>query len=235
MFTEHPSFKAPEDNKAIIWRYTDFPKFVDLSQRSALYFTKANLLLDKHEGIFPKNSPMNFDLTFPTFKTRVTEFTRDNCFVNSWTINRFQSAALWSVFPNSIYGIAIQSRYDKFCNSFKKDENKVYVGVINYLDYEIDQVDRRNVLNPFLSKRKSFEYENEIRALITTFDAHKDGKKESPIGILVKVNLRTLIEIIYVSPLAPTWFLSVVANLVQSFKPRCAVIQSDLYYDPTLK
>ena len=37
MYKEHPAFNTPDDNR-IIWRYLDFPKFLDILDRKKLFF-----------------------------------------------------------------------------------------------------------------------------------------------------------------------------------------------------
>ncbi len=53
MYEEHPVFLSPADDQ-VIWRYMDLPKFVTLVEGRALYFSRADLLGDSHEGALPE-------------------------------------------------------------------------------------------------------------------------------------------------------------------------------------
>ena len=48
------------------------------------------------------------------------------------------------------------------------DEFEIHVGRINYIDCEKEFIPLDNSLSPFMYKRKNFEFEDELRALIWT-------------------------------------------------------------------
>ena len=50
---QHPAFPPPDDPEAMIWRYMDVPKFIDLVTNRRLYMARADLLGDDHEGTTP--------------------------------------------------------------------------------------------------------------------------------------------------------------------------------------
>ena len=109
------------------------------------------------------------------------------------------------------------------------------MGEVTYIDYSKDAIPGRNVLAPVTYKRKSFEHESELRALVTEWVQDADGEAQSAwhVGVEVDVDLRTLVERVHVSPTAPSWF----ADLVASVTARCygfewEVTQSVLLEDP---
>lgn len=55
-YVEHPVFKPPDDEDAVIWRYMDLAKFVWLLEHEALFFSRADLLGDPHEGAVPERN-----------------------------------------------------------------------------------------------------------------------------------------------------------------------------------
>jgi hypothetical protein len=61
-YVEHKVFKPPEDENAVIWRYMDIAKFVWLLEHEALYFPRADLLGDPHEGAIPEVNRRTRDL-----------------------------------------------------------------------------------------------------------------------------------------------------------------------------
>ena len=78
-------------------------------------------------------------------------------------------------------GIAIQSTLDRLKESFHKSPVEVNVGAVTYLDYKTEFVPDDEYFDPFMYKRKSYEYENELRALV--FKAPGDERTPS-----VKIN-----------------------------------------------
>ena len=54
MISHHPNVDDDIDPEARIWRYFDFPKFVSLAKRKALYFCRASLIGGPLEGSFTR-------------------------------------------------------------------------------------------------------------------------------------------------------------------------------------
>lgn len=127
------------------------------------------------------------------------------------------------LYQNSEYEIAIQSTYDRLEKSLV-GYNETYVSKVKYIDYRKEIIKDDHTLIPFLYKRKSFEHEKEIRAIIQVF-----LDKNDKYGMNVGVNIDKLIERIYVSPIAPQWFFNVVKSVTQKYGYDFEVIQSKLY------
>ena len=114
-------------------------------------------------------------------------------------------------------------------------------------------MNQESLVNAFVIKRKSFEYEKEIRALIYLPDNslgeeqvlanesdNEKGNSESrrrifnpkhltDKGKYVSTDLDVLIESIYVAPYAESWFKDVVESLLSKYQVNKKVIKSDLY------
>ena len=75
---------------------------------------------------------------------------------------------MWKLYLSSNLGIAIKSSIERLIKSFEiEDRYDIYVGEVNYLDYEKDLFNYGNVFCYFFNKRKSFDHEKEIRALVS--------------------------------------------------------------------
>jgi hypothetical protein len=112
---------------------------------------------------------------------------------------------------------------------------EVYVGKVSYLDYECEAFSAGNTFVPFLHKRKSFEHEHELRAIIQPIFPGSDPVTDiSPFadGLLVEVNLRRLIENIYVAPTSEAWFAELVENTTKKFGLGVSVQHSDMIRGP---
>lgn len=267
MHKEHSVFKKPEDENIKIWRYIDFSKFIELIDIHTLFFTTVDRLDDKFEGSYSKyiydpsfeeqataeqrQEIKKLRETFVGYNKRLRKMT----FVNCWHMNEFESAAMWKLYLKSIEGVAIQSTYRRLADSFNEyDENDVYIGTVNYIDYGNQPVPistkQNPILNafyPFLYKRKSFEHERELRAVIThdpSFHSRIYQELEIPepkvkaevsaFGLSVPVDLETLVERVFVSPTAEKWFENLVRSVMKKYSFDKPVIKSSLADDPII-
>ena len=108
-------------------------------------------------------------------------------YANCWHLNEHESAAMWNRYSRDAAPIAIQSTFKRLRYSLSNDIN---IGLINYIDYEKESVPSSNYFNYFLHKRKCFEYECELRALIWTVNKNKKWEiSPEKVGINVPVGI----------------------------------------------
>jgi hypothetical protein len=128
----------------------------------------------------------------------ISKWQREVTFVNSWYCQEHESAAMWSLYLKTQEGIAIQSTYDRLSNAFVNyHDYDINIGRVSYIDYEHDTIPQGNILFPVMCKRKSFEHEREIRALIWTLQGGKNdwgagNKLREVYGLNVGVAIETL-------------------------------------------
>src|SRR5207248_1539762 len=91
---------------------------------------------------------------------------RDHTAINCWHLNDHESAAMWKLYLKSDDGVAIQSTYRNLRDCFNLTEERIFLGLVRYVDYERDVIPEGTMFTPFIHKRKSFQHENEVRALI---------------------------------------------------------------------
>jgi hypothetical protein len=109
----------------------------------------------------------------------------------------------------------------------------VYLGEVQYIDYETDWLPDSSLFYPVIHKRKSFEHERELRALF--LDSPEDPLTTNNLqeGYRVEVSLDDLIEAVYVAPTALDWFRDLVGAVKGKYgfahKP---IIRSSLGKDP---
>jgi len=237
MYERHPVFDEPEE-ETVLWRYMSFAKFVSLLSRQELYFCRVDQLEDLYEGRLPKKT---HDITDPWLRAGY-EGVRSSTIVNCWTASDRESVALWKTYvPSGCEGVAVRSTFARLRDSFRKEglfENAhLHIGRVRYIDFnEADFVgeDRTafNALIPLLNKRHFFEYEHEVRAVIT------NGVFLGPIirqtrGLYVPVALPALIEYVHVAPEAEKWVVDTVKVAMQEHGLEAGqVVQSDLDAPP---
>ena len=178
-YSPHQCF-ATADGSAKVWRYMDFTKFVSLLDSNALFFSRADHVSDAWEGADtvenvrqrPTAIGVGEGETAAEMMNGVSRFHRSlrhRTFVSCWHLNNVESAAMWKLYLSHNEGIAVQTTFERVTSSFQGDEQEmfdVYVGKVSYLDYEHEAFPEGNTFVPFLHKRRSFEYEHEIRAII---------------------------------------------------------------------
>jgi hypothetical protein len=108
--------------------------------------------------------------------------------------------------------------------------------MVKYVDYETDWIDPGNIFSPFVYKRKSFEHEREVRAVVTKWPTGPNGidlqRETIATGIKIQVDLERLIENIYVAPTAPNWLTELAEQLTKRFGFSFKVAQSKLADEP---
>ena len=116
-----------------------------------------------------------------------------------------------------------KSEFCSFKKSFTSSED-IFIGRVSYVDYERDFIPESNALFPYLHKRKSFEHEREVRAIVPTIPT-KDGKVDTSQemfdnGKYYGVDLSLLIQEVIVAPYAPEWFLELITSVVAPLQLR---------------
>lgn len=188
MYHPHPAFNQPP-NEAVLWRYTDFTKFLSFLDSGKLWFASVDTLGDPFEG-----SNTAADAESPTFhyaaelkgltpserkmyeETGITprshaevdreahESWRRFTMVNCWCMSDEESDALWRVYASPLSGIALKTTFDAFSKSLICPE-QVSVGVVQYIDYHKERIPQNNLMHFYLRKRRAFAHEKEVRAV----------------------------------------------------------------------
>lgn len=247
MYEKHGTFVDPDNLNEKLWRYIDFTKLVSMLLTQSLHFVRADQFQDPFEGSYSLPSIERYDSYLAKIEAtenlppqaiknlrdgwknlpQLRESQRLTHAVNCWHLNQYESAAMWSLYLKSNEGIAIQSTYQRFCRSFHETSIPVFIGKVRYIDYEIEAFnDPGNMFSAFLHKRKSFEHEHEVRAIVT------HDKTPGDYGQYVPTDLGILIEAIHIAPNAPAWFFQLVKVTLDRFDISVPVLQSDLVKKP---
>jgi hypothetical protein len=234
----------PEPNEKI-WRYMNLPKFISILDTKSLYFVKSEKLrkYDPYEGATTERSEIyRRDLLesiandTPTVYVDMEATIPYYSYVSCWHVNNYESAALWSLYGQSESGIAIQTTYSKLKASFKDDwAKRMIIKKVRYIDYETGKIPFGNIFNRLMHKRKDFEHEKELRAIMF----HPDGDVITNMpnlnlenGIYVPVEVNKLIETIYIAPVSPKWFPDLVRSICHKYNFDLNVISSHLMDEP---
>ena len=227
------------DANVPIWRYMDFWKFADLLERATLWFGRADRLGDPWEGAALRYAPTSESAEAAAQRSRARQNLRSVIYISCWSEASGESAALWSQYTPSGYGVAIKSSVGSLSDALQGPEppGKVVVRRVNYVDYsEQSDLDANDLQGPYFRKRKSFEHEHEVR-LFTWWQGDwgsiVKAVPETPLGLRIPLDLRQVVQAVRVSPRASGAYLEAVRGLVARYGLPWSVGQSALD-DPAL-
>ena len=243
-----PGRPQPTDD-TLVWRYMDFTKFVDLISTNRLFFSRADKLGDPFEGTYTATHvPSESDLdglkdgekeqlrSLRYFEIAAAKDNRKLFYINCWHANPGESAGMWRLYSQSNESVAVQTTFGKLKAAFPLAPYKILAGPVNYLDYRTATIKELRGQVVFMSKRWSFEHEQEVRLLFWSVDdavfCNTKENHEPPPGYPVECELEELIQKAYVSPTSPDWFLGLVSRMCSQFGVRAGVVRSDLASSP---
>ncbi len=234
----------------------DFTKFISLLESESLFFSRSDKFEDPFEGATPHNNIHLREQRLTTylplhqpyndredylrrmrihFKNKL--HLRKRVAVNCWHQNNHESEAMWKLYVPSGEGVALRTTIKSLKQSLTSADEPMQISNVNYINYDRDLIDENLVLAPFITKRKSFEHEREVRALIyrpgDDLNTHVEYSEPTiDSGILVPLDLNILIEDIYISPTASVWFTDLIKSVVKKYSYDFKVYQSTLNDSP---
>ena len=251
MFQQQKEFEQIAD-EAVLWRYQDLPRYLDLLLKQQLFFCRADRFEDPFEGKYPlrnkdelikeqveKTAGSNIGRTAIEEAKQVVERLVENTIsrrtfvtINSWHANTDENYAMWKIYARGTYGLAIQTTYEKLKQCFNATDKPVFIGKVNYYDEHNAPTLPADSLKPFLCKRKMYEYENEIRCCYVLSEKEENFNwqdQDSKDGIFINVDLSTLIERIYISPYSPKWIVDIVKGINEKFGIDKEIVHSSVF------
>lgn len=235
-----------------IWRYLDFYQLVSILEREQLYFSALSEFSDPFEGSFPIADSIEAnsgDARVKRFRERFP-----NCvFANCWHINDRESASMWNQYDER--GIAIKTTIDKLRNSLTLYLKGIHIFDVKYVDYEEESMEFHHRLDVYRYKRKSYEHEQELRAMFIEYPPHPGTEvnnipedyrdafeyitRKKPIsddqyapGQFHDVNINKLIDEIRINPWNDDDFRELVESTINSHGLNVPVKQSKLSDEP---
>lgn len=236
MIKKHKYCTPPPNKEIKIWKYLNFAKFVDLLMNETLHFSRCDNFEDNFEGAISKQATIERNDQINKYSQTNTsaidsqemwheffEKIKKTFAANCWHMNEQESYAMWKVYLNNQDGIAIQSNYSRLFQCLQESTEPIYLSVVKYDDSNLNW---GNYIDRFLHKRKNYQYEQELRAMIIKDDLNNNGVK-------IKINLNLLIENIYISPSSPEWFIDLVNQLIDKHNFKFKVDKSSMDIEPS--
>lgn len=230
MYTPNSNIILPNDPDTIIWKYIDLSKFLDLLLAKKMFMSRSDKFEDQYEGTFSEptyEEIKKIAIDKPEFLDFYKSH-RKNVVISSWHINEYESFAMWQIFTKNNEGLAIQSTLGRLQKALESEDRvQQFIGEVNYIDYKKEHIPFDDSFFPFLFKRKSFQYEKEIRVIsdVTPLNLSVND------GIKIHVDIHELIEKIYIHPKSENWYKKLVLELMNRLEFGFEIEKSDLESD----
>jgi hypothetical protein len=230
MYKNNPNISLPENPDTIVWKYLDLSKFLDLLLSRKLFMSRSDKFEDQYEGTFSEptfEEIKKLSENNPEFLSYYKSH-REKVVISSWHINEYESFAMWQIFTQNSEGLAIQSTIGRLQKALEVEKDfKQYIGEVNYIDYKKEYIPFDDNFFPFLFKRKSFQYEREVRIIGDL----SDQEIKINDGVKIDVDIEQLIEKIYIHPKSENWYKKLVIELMDKLGFDFDIEKSDLESD----
>ena len=247
MFEKHSSLYEIEDD-CMLWQYMSFSKFVNLLL-GKMYFRRIDSFEDVFEGSWPSLNKQYIDYVEKNEGNTIGSFdviARKMIYISCFHQANEESAFMWKQYADND-GVAIVTSSSRIKDSFHSVDTPIYMSRVKYIDYNREPIyDMGNMFSVVIHKRKSFQYEQEVRCLTLLNDLYTDsginekyyiseGKKKKvdfdkfPKGIKLDIDLEKLIEKVYISPYAENYIVENVKACLEAKHLAVDTIKSELY------
>lgn len=143
--------------------------------------------------------------------------------VNCWHSNQHESEAMWRLYSENGKSVSIKTSVASLKKSIESvhQDLLVQIGAVKYLDFYEKNISPEDCVidghvSPLL-KRASFSHENEIRLFTIPKIDYKSLAGFRPEAKCVGVNIKDLIDEIYISPFANEPFVSSVKTICSKY------------------
>lgn len=232
MYQHYKCFDELHD-EAILWRYLDLPRYLDLLLKQQLFFCRADRFEDPFEGMNSANTSLSpQESNGSELYSKENSIQKEQVTINSWHLNDKENYAMWKIYANGSYGLAIQTTFRKLRESFSSCDKAVYIGKVVYYDDDAIRQPIEDPILPFFRKRSIYQYENEVRCCYkipagqTEFTWQEQGDDN---GVFIASEVNSLIERIYISPYSPKWLEEIIQGINAKFDLSKEIIHSAVF------
>jgi hypothetical protein len=156
---------------------------------------------------------------------------REQFYLSCWHMNEEESPAMWKHYTPHGHSVCVRSTYEMLANHLPSE---CFLGRVRYINYRTEFMDDASgmlpsPLSPVFHKRRTFEHEREVRAVIWREAPTKDlpfAVADGGKALIVPVSLAEIIQEVFVSPEANPPMREVVEGLLRAYNFTAQVRQS---------
>ncbi|WJV61897.1 DUF2971 domain-containing protein [Pectobacteriaceae bacterium C52] len=173
--------------------------------------------------------------TYPCDKVeQLFPICRQWLYVSCWHQSSHECSAMWKIYGSDKNSVCVFTTVEKLKDSVASSNSfdNIAFSEVNYISH-IDDSFYSDPMSPFMSKSKPFTFEKEFR--VVAWNSNVDLSKccvNNETGVLLGVELETLVDKIVVSPHSDPWFKNSVEKLCDEFGLSVDVIDSEIRMDP---
>ena len=211
-------------------------------------FPESQTVDSRLRGAFPPGTvPEDADIQLEPGLEEMWKVMRYWASVNCWHTSEYESAAMWRLYAPTSAAIAIRSTVGRLRTALETPpvvppgfggKERIFIGMIDYIDFASQTIPDGSFAAQFYRKRRSFEHERELRAMVLQFPLSEDGhsldlvRMPTDRGISVPANLGVLIDAIRIAPQAPRWYAELVSQVSERYNLAVTPEQSELDSKP---
>lgn len=221
---------------AILRRYMDLPKLLDLLHHRALYLRRADGFSDRLEGaLFPSLRASMDDAhekgVIPYDASYFYRRARIGSYVSCWTMSSKDSMALWQLYGGVKSSVVVTTTVDRLVKTAFTWNRNVILHRVRYVDHVKMKT---YVVGPYTDvlqfKHVAYKHENELRLVVPQ---QGDAWESNPMDLRLPLpDLDTLVRSVVVAPEASDEFLEAVKGLCQKYGLDAPVRRSKLALVP---
>lgn len=178
-----------------------------------------------------------------TWKAAASVMTEDNeisgrsiLVVNCWNMNRTEDLRMWEKYTKDEFGVLVKTTFGRLRRAIPANPEFTIIGKVEYVDlaaHKMEMSRAHSASERALLKGLEYSHENEVRVstlnIVAPYCLNPDGtpmtarQREGPgqfdenrPGLYIKVDLKTLVRLVIVSPKSPKWFMSLVKQMVKN-------------------
>jgi hypothetical protein len=227
MHKPHKDLSLPADPAERIWNYMDFTAYVRFLSSNTLYFCRLDRFYRPYELRLPEKDKAALKRSYPAdpdFQEQVPEevhycaykLLENSVLVSSWHRNPRGPAGMWKVFLPSNEGVAIESTAGRLQDAFRETPEEVSAGLMKYIDYESQRLERDTLPAYASHKPLEFSHENELRVFLFG-QSDDDLQPFWETGTFIRVDIARLVTSIHVHPDAPAWLPKVIWSVTNIY------------------
>jgi hypothetical protein len=211
MYETYPALIKLPSSRQSLWRYFPYERLRELLISEELFFTNLPRFSDGREGSLTAktrqhlfNWYVNHGSEPAKAWSEVDEYEKCHAqfYVSCWHMNDGESYLMWKAYADS--GFAIQTTFERMQASFDNFHGIISGGVVEYVDFERDITPLGNVFNHVITKDLPYTDEREFRLIFWQPDPRNEKAVLEPQGSRVRVDLKMLIERVYINPFKST-------------------------------
>lgn len=200
--------RRPKNSLQVMWRYFPENRLLDLLKTSELFFTHLPFFNDRLEGLLTSKSRERLLRWYMAHgsaplvaenEVKEYETLRSYFHASCWHMSDHESYLMWKAYADR--GYAIRTTFERIQASFDGFAGVITGGEVDYVNFSRDDVELGNAFTLVTSKDLPYRDEREFRLFFWPPEPRNSAHPLQPNGARIPVDLRLLVETIYVSPL----------------------------------